>query len=192
MVQAVGENLRLILIMHITECVWQLSASFFILDQLVADWTKASKIVFSIGFIIDISCCKVKPFTLADINLAIRSCLTSSHIVAQSWSSKRSIYIVRLGWNTILSCVLNVTLRFDSGHVLLFEELFLRPFMRYSVLMVVNVITRNLIISTSWCLMRRRYNITSFRAQNSLFSRHIHRVLRLVNCLRKLQFITTQ
>lgn len=159
-----------IFVTNIAECVVFTRASLLVEVNLVLDRAKFLELVFWLAFISHVIRSKIGSSTLANVYLAVESRWTATYIWWQSGSTVRIIHridLISLGTHTVKRCVLVLTLGLDAWHIFLFEELCFLPFMRYFILVVVNVINRNLVIGSS------RYFVW---AQNCVSGLRIHTV----------------
>lgn len=66
--------------------------------------------------------------------------------------------------------VLIVALSFDDWHIFELEEAWLFPLVRYSILIVIDVIDRNIVIGASWGLVWTQNGVTGFWIYNIWFT----------------------
>lgn len=166
MIQTSVHNSFLILVISITESVAFSSSTLFIAGDLVLNAAKLLKLVFWFRFVIYIRCSEIISRAFANIYLTVASSLRSADITAQETSTVSCAQHIWRWWHSILRRVLMRTLCFDRMHVARREKSFFVVAMRYSILVEVDAISRDIVGGTSWSSVRWQNRVAGFWIDN--------------------------
>jgi len=124
-----------------------LCSSHFLHVYLVFYWAKFLIVIIKITFVLNITCCEVRSFSEADVNLTIPRSIWASDITRKLWTTTVCSKKVWCWTYAILSRILDRHDLFYCRHVSGSKKLFLFKSVRNAILVKVRVVLYKVVVS---------------------------------------------